>query len=243
MPGEHGGLILVGATVPVAAALAPQPALAAAASLVYVLAYLLRGPVERAARGFRPRRWDRAVGVSYVALAAAALATVAAQRPHAALLVGVTAALIPVTGAILSRQRAHRALAAEMLGLGACAGAAGMGVLAGGAGVAVALPVALAMGSYGLAVAPLVRPEVRARRGEVSGPGLALLAAGLLLLGAGATALAAAPLCAAAFCPRTVRALVVAWRGPARHRIGVVALRETGELALFGLLLFVTLSA
>ncbi len=217
--------------------------MAAAAALVYVLAYLLRGPVERAARGFRPRRWDRTSIVLYLAVASAALALVSAQRPREALLVGVTAALIPVTGVILTRRRVHRALVAEMVGLGACAGAAGLGVLAGGAGVAVALPVALAMGGYGLAVAPLVRPEVRLRRAEPSGSGLPLLGAAVLLCGAGATALAAVPLCAAAFAPRTARALVVAWRGPARHRIGVVALRETGELALFGLLLWITLSA
>lgn len=183
------------------------------------------------------------MAVVYLAAAGAALVPVASARPWVALLVGVSAALIPTSGAILTRQRAHRALAAEMLGLGACAGAAGMGVLAGGAGGMTAFAVGLAMGGYGVAVAPLVRPEVRARRGEASGPGSALLAASVLLLGAAATALVAAPLVAIAFAPRAARALVVAWHGPARHRIGVVALRETAELVLFGLLLIVTLSA
>lgn len=61
LPREHGGYItLVGATL--AAALhAPRPLATVGSGLALRAAFYLRGPLDRAAVGLAPARWDRSL--------------------------------------------------------------------------------------------------------------------------------------------------------------------------------------
>jgi hypothetical protein len=234
-PGEHGGLVTLGGSAILVALAAPQRVPALAAALVYMIAYLARGPIERKARGFRLRDWD-APGLAVYALASlAAAAVIARAHPLMAVVVLASALCFPGVGVLVTRARVHRAFVVELIGLAACGGAAGVALYTGGAAVIACVVVGLAMASYAASAVAMVRAEVRdlepAARLRLSRFGLAALLAG------GAAVAAAAPPFAIAFAPRVGHAAYRAIRGPGSHRIAVIAARETGELALFVVLL------
>jgi membrane associated rhomboid family serine protease len=235
-PQEHGGLVILAGGVLLAALAAPRPVLAALAAAVYVAAYLARGPIERRVRRARPRPWDRAALLVYAAAAAAIVLALATVGPWGALAVAATATVIPVAGAIAVRARRHRDLAVELVGLGACGGAAGVAVYAAGGAEILALTVIAAGAVYGAATAPLVRSELRR---ELELPARRDLAGGAFLILAVGAAITAAfvPLAALALAPRVLHAAYrVARPGRSPSRT-VLITREVISLALFVLLL------
>jgi hypothetical protein len=234
-PGEHGGLVTLGGSALLAVLVAPQLAPASAAALVYVIAYLARGPIERKVRRFRLRDWDAPGLVVYALAGLAAAAVIARANPLMALVVLGSALCFPGVGALVTRARVHRAFAIELIGLAACGGSAGIALYTGGAAVAACVIASLAMASYAASAVAMVRAEVR----ELQPPArLRLSRLGLAMLLAGGAAVAAAePVLAIAFAPRLGHAAYRAIGGPGSHRIAVIATRETGELALFVVLL------
>jgi hypothetical protein len=234
-PGEHGGLVTLAGSAFLVALVAPQPVPALAAALVYVIAYLARGPVERKVRRFRLRDWDAPGLVVYALAALAAALLIARADPIMAVLVLGSALCFPGVGALVTRARVHRAFGVELIGLAACGGSAGVALYTGGAALATCVIVGLAMASYAASTVAMVRAEVR----ELEPPArLRLSRLGLAVLLAGGAAVAVAePVLAIAFAPRLGHAAHRAVRGPGSHRIGVIAARETGELALFMVLL------
>lgn len=239
-PGEHGGLVTLLGSVVLVTWVAPEPWAAFAASLVYVIAYLARGPVERMARGFRLQAWDGpALGV-YGLVAVLATLGIARQDLVAGLVTLGTALVIPAAGAVVSRARVHRTFVVELAGLAACGGSAGVALHAGGAGMAACVAVGLAMASYAASAVALVRAEVRdlepRDRKRLSRVSLALLAMGCV------ATTAIGPNLALAFAVRLVHAAWHALRGPGTHPIAVIATRETMELAMFVVLLALALT-
>lgn len=235
-PQEHGGLVILAGGVLLAALAAPRPLVAALAVVVYLAAYMARGPIERRVRHARPRPWDGAALLLYAAAAAAIVATLAASGPWGALAVAGSAALIPIAGAVAVRARRHRDLAVELAGLGACGGVAGIAIYAAGGAEILALSVLFAGAAYGASTAPLVRSELRRELDTAARRQLA--AAAFMILGAGAAATAAvAPVSAVALAPRVVHAAYRIARPGRTASRRLLITREVVMLALFVLLL------
>ncbi len=230
-PGEHGGLVTLAGSATLATLVAPEHLVALASAAAFAVAFLSRGPLERAARKFRPRAWDRRAVVLYGVVLVGLIAFVGARDVLAGAITGLGAVAIPVAGTVVVKARVHRAFAVETLALGGCGGVAGVGLYAGGVAIAPAMALGLAMASYGAATVALVRAEVRdldpAARTRVS-----WLAVLWLALGAVACAVTLAAV-VAAFAPRAIHAVARAVFGTGSRRIGAVAARETVELLIF----------
>ncbi|MCG8422029.1 MAG: YwiC-like family protein [Proteobacteria bacterium] len=234
-PGEHGGLVTLTGNTVLALVVTPEPLAALAAGVVYLVAYLARGPIERKARHFRLHSWDLPALGLYAACAALAGLHIASSNPTAALVVMASALLIPAVGALVTTARIHRWFAVELAAMGSIGGTAGMAMYAGGATIPMSALIGLAMASYAAAAVPTVRAEVRdlapTARARQSWLGVFVLG-----LGAALTAVFL-PAVSLAFAPRIAHGAWRAIRGIGKHRITCIAARETAEVALFMALL------
>ena len=237
-PGEHGGLVVVAASGVIAAVLAPEPQLAAAAALAGVVAYMARGPVERWVRGFRLREWDRVAMVVYAIAIGAAVGVVAAADTVAGVLTAAGVTALVAVGAAVSAARKHRHVLVELIAMAGCGALAGVFLYAGGGSARTALALAAAMAAYGASSVLFVRVEVRPH--PATSRALAWSSVLLLASGAAVAALLASVAMIAAFAPRASHCAIRGIVGPGRkRRMLYVALRETAELSAFVVLVAV----
>jgi hypothetical protein len=229
LPREHGAyLTLLGAGVS-AALIAPGRAGAIAVAVTFMMAFLLRGPLERLAVGHPPRAWDLTAIVLLTGLGSGAAWLAGAERIAVVPLLAAGALALPVAALLARRGRFLRGARFEMIAMGGLGASAGLAAWCGGLDATPAVALGLVLGAHAAASVPLVQSRVR-RRGAPRG--LLVLAAavlvaagvGLVLIGRAVALVALAP-----------RAAGLAWTGVAGPRpatASAVGLEETGLLAL-----------
>jgi|GEM_PF-5168399 len=231
LPTEHGALVSLAAGGVLAVIMAPQPPIAFATFALFLLAHLARGPTERRARRFRPRRWDLAAMLGYTTAAIATTYVVATVAPVVAVVAAGCALLLLGGGAVAQVMRVHRSLAVELGGMAMCGIASGVAIVGGGGDVGLAAVAAFILAAYAASSVLLVRGQLRKLTPKRS-LHHSRLALALLIVGAAVAATYHLVL-GLAFVPRASHVTVhcfVAARPTSPYKLAAI---ETAQLALF----------
>src|SRR6266702_1455707 len=95
LPREHGAYLTLAGAASTAALVAPAPSAALAVGLTLGMAFLLRGPLERRARGGQARGWDAPAMAIMAVLAVAGAAVAATSRLAVVPVLAIAALALP----------------------------------------------------------------------------------------------------------------------------------------------------